>query len=553
MEENNSEIQESAEEPEEESVPSADSLEKFQALLIKGSIKDAVDLFHEERFTKAEYLPIVKSAFNKHKKENNFRHAIKIAEEFTDIDEETRPLCLEELKQLTRAGDFKEAALWAKEQNLSDTETGQSAKMAYIKFIQQGKIDEAFRVLDEFELDKQELLNETIVEFNHAYEAKKYYEAAIIGDKFNFSRVRTLTAAVQATVAAIEKENYQKAIKVIYEFYLTSDNSISLLHEKEAKEFFAYLSDNFIEALFAKGNLKLLQEFTDKTDFLIKPADNDLVKNFFQKFLTVAVNTHNKNLNNDDLKSSQFIVEAFHLFDLPLSTELRNSLIETAEKYHHSLLKAGELDNAIAFKNKYELFSKNILKDSMDNSWKEAALFTVKILEKGDLRSARIAKDAYKIPEYLVNDSIYAAISNLMRECKYKEVFKIQREMKLDRSKKKIHEGLMNMFHDIMNQRDYEIAAEFGELFSLNRSFIEDAAFKAWLTEFRNKKYDEAMELKKRYKISKKKMVPAATQAYWKFMETKEYDMASHIRKRYGVHLSFGQLIMEFIRRILGR
>jgi len=530
-----------------------EQLKKFNMLLMTGAIQEAAKFYSDENLLNTDLKPIVKKAFNAHNQKGNWRHAIRIAEEFEFIDEDLKHLKIEEYLRLTKTGEFEEAARWAQEHKLSDMEISQAAKLSYKSYIQKGEVDEAFRVLDEFNLDPKELLNETIVEFNTAYENKEYYKAAVIGDKFNFSRVRTLTAAVQACVSAINNEDYSQFVRIIFEFLLFREKSVNLLHEKEAKEFFCFVIENFVEPAFSKGNLKILQEFAEKSDILVRSFEHEAIIDFVKEFSKTAVTHHNKALNSDDLKTSRFILDTFRLFEAPLPTEIRASLIEASEKYHNSLLKAGELDKAIEFKNHYGLFEKHILRESMEKGWKEAALYVIKILEKGDLRSARKALDEYKVPEYLRNDAVYQAISNLMNEQKYEVVFAIQKEFKLDRSKRKVSEGLLNMFHELMNRREYIIAAEFGELFHLNKTFIEDAAFKAWQKEFRNKNYDSAEKLKKKYKISRRNTLPLATQTYWSFMENKDFSMAVHIRKSYGVRLSFGQIFMEFLRRIFGR
>jgi len=530
-----------------------DNLQRFRNLLMKGLIEEAVQLQKQKNFTDSDILPHVSYAFLSFKQSGDSQKVLDIVKQFNFILEDTKQVFIDEWTWLFNEEKYEEAAQWAKEQNLSIVEIDRSATKAYEKYIREGKIEEALRVMDEFNLSKKNILGITIEEFNRTCDAGEYYKAALIGQKFNFSPARTLSIAMQACKLELQNENFEFAVEIIENFNLFSDDTFKLVHEDEAENFSLIVLKNFIEPAFLKGNLKLIQVLVKKTNLINQTFEHRLLASFLQEFYKIAIITHNKLLLNDEIKPAQFILHTLSLFKAPISDDLYASLIEASEKFHNSLLKSGDLEGAISFKNNYGLFDRHVTKDSVESGFKQAALFATRALKKGDFSSAITAINEYKIPEYLVNDSAFAAIMNLMNEQIYGKAFAILKEFKIDTSKKKIHERILDKFSELMNQKEYAVAAEFAKLSRLNKYYIDESAYKAWEKEFLSRNFDTAWNLKKNYKIPKKSILPLATQTYWKYMGKKDYEMAVLIRSTYGVRLSFMQLIQEFFRSLFSR
>jgi len=523
-----------------------DNIQQFSSLLLKGSIEEAIQLQRQDKFNDKDILPHVKDAFITHKQAGNFRHAFEIAKQFKFIQEDPKPICIEEWNRLNNEGKFEVAAQWAKEQGLSDVEIERSSIMAYKKYIRDEKVEDALRVLDDYNINKENLLNETIAEFERAYTSGEYHKAAFLGKKFNLSENQTFTSAIKACTSAVKNEDFELTEKIIKNFNLFSDDTFKIIKEKDAESFLLFMLKNFVEPAFSNRNFDLMKNFAKWTNLLNQPFEHNLLKNFLQKFLGISITIHNKLLQNNDVKSAQFILDSFNLFESRITSSLYNSLIEASENYHNSLFKSGDVPGAISFKNKYGLFDTHVLKNSVENMSNLTVPFVISRLEKGDISTARNVLNEYKIPRKKVNEIIFATILNLNNKQKYNEANAIQREF----WDKNIKEFVLNKFYELMDKKRYKEAAEFSRKFRLNKSYIEDSIYKAWKDEFLAHRFSAAFDLKRICKISKKRTLPLATITYWDLIKSNKYRMASIIRKSYGVRINFVQLIKEFFRKL---
>jgi len=523
-----------------------DNLQQFRSLLLEGSIEEAVQLQNQDKFNDKDILPHIKDAFITHKQAGNFRHAFEIAKRFKSIQEDPKPICIEEWNRLNNEGKFETAAQWAKEQGLSNVEIEHSSIMAYKKYIQDGKVEDALRVLDNYILNKEDLLGETIAEFDRAYTSGEYHKAAFLGKKFGLSENQTFTSAIQACTSAVKNEDFELAEKIIKNFNPFSDDTFKIIQEKDAESFLLSMFKNFIEPAFSNRNFNLMKNFTKWTNLLNQPFENNLLKNFLQKFLGISIAIHNKLLQNNDVKSAQFILDSFNLFESRITSNLYNSLIEASENYHNSLFKNGDVLGAISFKNKYGLFDTHILKNSVENVSNLTIPFVISKLEIGDISTARNVINEYKIPRKKVNEIIFATIINLNNKQKYNEANAIQREF-WDKDIKKF---VLDKFYELMDKKRYKEAAEFSRRFRLNKSYTEESIYKAWKEEFLSHRFSAAFDLKRICKISKKRTLPLATITYWDLIKSNKYRMAGIIRQSYGVRINLVQLIKEFFRKL---
>ena len=520
---------------------------RFRNLLMDGFIEDAIQLQIKIKLDEKDITSHVQDAFNFHMQEKNFRNALELVIKFPSLKADTYQICNEEWGKLNSEKKYEEAARWAKEQALNDGEIIQSARRAYSQFIENEKVEDAIRVMEEFNLSKTDLMAETMAAYNNAFKAEEFYQAALIGEKFNFSKNRTLLAATKACTAAIEKSNFENATKILNEFSLLSDDTIGVLAENDAKMFLRLILEKFVEPLLMEGSSDVIHDFAVITGIHQRTFNNFFLNEFLQEFFRILICVHNILLNNDRAKQAKIILENFNLFEMPLPTELMDSLLEKAEEYHGTLLKLGDLLGALSFKDDYGLFDKHVGKDGAEGAYKKVGEFVTKALEKGDIQLAQRAIEEYRLHDIIVNEAVFTAVANILKEDKYEEAFAIQKIFKLDLSKEKIYDDLVNRFSELMFRKDYNLAAEFAETFRINKVYIDEAAFKAWKREFEAQKYNVALNLKKQYKIPKKRTLSVATKVYWKFREKKDFAFAISIRRTYGIPLNIVQLIVEFV------
>ena len=526
---------------------------KFREMLLNGLIVEAVSYMREHELQEHIVNRDIRDAYELYKDTEQYKFGLQIAEEFNFAEQDILAMKVAEWNRINKEKKFEEAAEWAKKQALSKVEIERSAKMAYEQYIRDNKTDDALRIIDSYGLSKEELIGLTITEFNRAFSEGEYYKAAMLGITFKLSYTRTLSAAVKACLSAMEHENFTLAVNIIDRFKLLSDKVFDNISQADIERLLKNLLDNLIMPAFTKGKIQLMHEFAQKIGLTIYSFQHSLLKNFVKYFLRAAIQTHNRLLQNDDVKSARFVRNSFDLFSAPIQYDLYSSLVESAEKYHESILQFGELTDAIAFKKEYGLFFKYTIEDSKETAAKQAAQFIVKSLEKGNIPSAKRAIVEYHVPKELLNNAVFTAVMNLVDKRAFDKAFSTFDVFEVKISKEDDRYRVINVFQDLMKERQYLPAVEFAKRFHLHKSLIDEGAYKAWQIEFNAKRYDAALDIKNRFKLDKKLTLPMARKAYFKYMDAKDYTTARAIRKAYGVPLTLIQWIQELICIIFSR
>jgi len=524
-----------------------DHVKNFREMLLSGSIVEAASYMREHELNEQIVSHNVREAYEVYKATEEYRLALRIAEEFNFAEQDVLAMKIAEWNRINREKKFEEAAEWAKKQDLSGVEIGRSAKMAYEQYIRDNKTDDALRIIDRYGLSKDELISLTIAEFNRAFGKGEYYKAAMLGMIFNFSISRTLSAAVKACLSAMENENFTMAVDIVDRFKLFSDNAIENVAQVEMEKLLKNLLENLVEPAFEKGKIQLMHEFAQKTGLINFSFQHSILKNFEKYFLRAAVQSHNRLLQNNDGKSARFVKDSFDLFSAPIPYELYSSLIESAEKYHDSILQSGELTGAVAFKNEYGLFTRFTIENSKKTAAQQAAQFIIKSLEKADILSAKRAITEYQVPKELINNAVFSAVMSLGAQRIFDKAFSVLDEFEVKISGEGDRFRVVNLFQVLMNEKQYLPAVEFAKRFHLQKSLIEKSAFKAWLNEFNEQNFDTALDIKSDFKLAKRLTLPLARKTYRKFMDSKNYILARTIRKDYGVPIGITGWIFELI------
>ncbi len=531
----------------------SENLLDFDSLLQEGSYEEAHKYLQEKSLSVTDIFSFVQDVFNELKKTGEITKALKLATTFSQLKIETKSARVDEWNRLNLEGSYEKAANWAKEQDLSNIEIERSAKLAYSKYIKDGKVKDALRIMDRFKLSKEDLLEETITEFKKAYKNNEYHKVALLGKQFELSAQTTYSAASHICQESIINEKFKSAVEILTQFDLLSDDSLKLLKDDEADKLLDIILNDFISKEFLKGNVKTLLDMIKRTNILKRYFKNKSLKNFVLKLQEKAIVTHNSCLDRNEVKSAQYICDEFNLLSAPVPKDIYTEFIKASERFHHELLKNDKLDEAITFKNTYQLFDPDVNEESYEEAVRQAARFVTGAFKKRSISVAKSAIKEYKIPEFLVHESLCKAVEELASFEKYDEMFNLLHEIKLDTTKRSIVERVLNIYHTFMGQKDYIMAAEFSKILRLHKSFFEESSYKAWEKEFISKKFDKAIEVRRKYRISKKRTMPAALQMYWHFVNQNELHNAISVRKTYGVPVSFFQRLREFIMMLFSK
>ncbi len=515
-----------------------ETAQQFREMLLNGEIESALTFRVEENIPDQVVHNHSRDAYEVHKETEEYQVALQIAEKFEFSEGEILVL---------------KAAEWAKTQNLSEVEIHRSATSAYEMFLQKGQTDEALDIFEKYNLRTDELLGTTIAEFNRTLTQGDFYSAAILGKAFNLSASRTLSAAIKACIESLKNHEPDKALKLIDEFKLLTDAVFEELTEKESEDLIVGIAGDFIKPSFEQGKLQLMREFAARIILKDQPFSNGYLKDFLQRFYKLAAENHNTSLENNDVKSARFIRDSFDLYAAPIPYELFAKLVDSAEEYHKSLLSSGDLNIAISFKKDYGLFSQYTIEHSKQTEAEHGALFVVKALEKKQIQPAMSAIQEYKVPKALVNDAVLTSILNLVDSNSFDEAFAVLEEISVDLSEEGDKARVVSAFKSLMKKGNYLNAVEFANRFKLQKSYVFDAASKAWQDDFAAERYDKAFDIKNKYKLDKNVTLALALKAYEQFIADKDYNMAASIRRSYGIHIGLVDWVIEFFRLVFAK
>ncbi|MCP4726217.1 MAG: hypothetical protein GY863_14330 [bacterium] len=527
------------------------ALQEIRELLLNGSIEKALHLRNESAIDEEDLQKILYEVIDSYKDIGEYRDAVNIADHFKLTGKNIENLHHAELKRLHAEHNYEEAAKWASDKEMSDVEVKRSATMAYEDFLKSGKVEEAFNMMEIYSLVKEELLSMTIEEFNNAYSHGHFLKAAMLGEKFNFSKERTISSSLKACMKSIESEEIEKAVKMIGDFKLISNEVFEAVNEVEANKFLDEVFEKFIRPTMEKGKFKAIADFAEKSriveqDFIYIP-----LKEFLYKFYTIGANTHNKLLKNLEEQPARFIRDSLGLMKKDFPRELFKEVTESAEKYHNNMLEKGDLQKALSIKEEYGLYSRTATNESITEVHQQVSNFIIKTIIKGDLVSAQTVIKEYNLTEFKSNIAIISGIMGLLDKNNHESAFRVLDNFAVSVSDEESRLKVTIKYKELMGGKKYLLALEFAKKFRMNRSYIEEAAFRAWEEKFLAKKFDEALEIKGQNRIPKKKMIPIATSYYKNYAESGEYRLAASIRRTYKVNISLVDWLVEFIKLML--
>ncbi len=529
-----------------------DLIAEFRNMLLNGAIEGALQFSKENSLPIEKIKEVVVEIIHTFLDLGEYQNGIKVSKLFRYEGSANDELIIGEWKNLQNQKKFEDAAKWAIEQNMSSVECLRSARAAYEQYIKEGNIESATRMIEEYKLKKEELLAFTIDEFNNAYGTGDYLKAALLGEKFNFSRERTIQSSLKACVKALSDMDYKTAFKMIWEYKLLSNEIFKMIGETEGSKFTEEIYGKFVEPALNKGQYVSIVEFVECADLFNLNFDQISQKEFLQKFQTKVVFEHNSLLQNDKFSQAKYLRDSLNLMGKDLPRDLYNQIINSAEEFHNSCLIKCDLEMALSVKSEYGLYT-NITTDSSNSEMLNAlAKFIHKSLLKGSFQPVSSAVSEYRISETLFNTILVEGILSLFDRDLHKLGFKVFDSFEIKINDEETKTKIINKYKDLLRKKDYLLAVEFAIKFKLNRNFIEEAAYCAWEEKFTKKKYDEAFNIKTEYKIPKKRFHPLAKSVYFELMDAGEIRLAVSIRKIYRLPISLAEWFTEIIKLFFG-
>ncbi|MFC1554244.1 hypothetical protein ACFL7D_06400 [candidate division KSB1 bacterium] len=525
----------------------------FRELLLNGKIEEAMDFMHRNEVPEQSVNQIVQEAFSLHKETEQFDLALLMTQHFNLSEEERRGVIVSEWNRLNKVEEYEEAVKWAVKNELSDSEVIRSAKMAYEKYISENRVDEAISILETYEISKEDVLAFTINHFNTAVENEENYKAAILGETFNFSAKRTYISAMKVCEENMTEGNLADAVKILQKFKFFVIDVYSEIPDNDYREFLKNLLAKLVSPGFKKKKFSLMRDMSKEFLFNVNNKDVKIFEDFSREFYKYAIKAFNSMLENDDEESAEFLQDSFNLFTAPVSFELYSSMIIAAEKFHFSILKAGDLNEAIKFKSKFSLFSQNTIESSKNTMIHQGSSFFILALKKGKISDAKRAIDEYRLSKEIVIDSVFKAVFSLLDNKEHSRVNEVLDNFSTNFSNEENKIRAVNKFNELMQEKSFLFAGEFALKLKLKKNLIDDAAYKAWHSEFLDGKYDEALEIREKFKINKKNTMNVIRETYNDLMNKQEYTAAIVLRKEYSMPIGFTEWLQELLRVIFSK
>lgn len=530
----------------------ADAIAIFRRLLMNEEIDEAAAFLEKNNLEFENVKADIHEIFAVQKDSGNSVAALAIAEKFEFSAGDIKPVVLDAWNNLIKQNKFEEAAVFAVENKLSDSEISRAALLAYQSFIESDDIDDAVRIFEKYKLSKEELLDMNISQFNAAFNAGLYYKAAIIGHKFGLAKARTTSAAVRAVIEMLENKEDRAAIGVLSQFTLLNDDIVKEGDEKEFHKLFQIIAEKFVADALIDGRFKLVQELLKQTDVLDARSSNAALDDFKEKLYRSAIMAHNRLLMNDEIKQARFICDIFALQSAPIHDRLRSPFIQTCEKFHLSLLKAGDIKAAVDFKNTYRLLEMNLKEESLSNIQKQVTNYVSGALRRTEFDIAKSAIREYELPKEMVQSAAMSAIMNLLDKKYHDKAFEVNAKFKINKSNKEIAQKIKKQYRMLMDDAEFLTAAIFASEFSMSKKFVHEAAMAAWEGTFRLKQFEKALDIKNKFKLPKEMTLYRAEQEYWECIKQNDTQTAVYIRRKYGIRLTLMQWVNEFIKSIFG-
>lgn len=527
-----------------------DPTENFRCLLKNGEIENALKWQLEWKIHKKEVVLITKEVFDGLIEVENYNTALKIGLQYQFESSLVDPLYLAEWKRLFKNEDYEDAAKWASERPLPVIHIMRAAVKAYEKCLIQGRAEDAIRLIKTYNLDKNNLLELTLNEFNKAFKQTDYLKAAVLGKEFHFSEKRTIQANVYAAENAYKAADFALAIDIITKNKLITDEIFNLLPPEDTISFINVLIDEFLHPLFEEGKLIILQSFADKTNLLKISVNNKMILKLRNAFIAVAVKQHNILLNSEEVNKAKFILKTFNLFDSAVSPAYILSIVETAIKYHKNLLENGDLKTAIEIKDEYCLLTLDLLKDRQESIIEDAALFVVKAMGERDFESVILIIKEYNILSDLINDAVFDGIYELLKSKDYTEIMNVFESFRPDISDPVVLKNVLTIFSIFMKAKKFIYAADLALNLGLDNKNVENASFNAWREKILLREFIEALDIKDKYNIPKARIFKYAEKKYRNFIKRKDYRSAALIRRQYEISLTFYEWLMEIFNLI---
>lgn len=532
-------------------VSTAEKIETIKAIkeeLAKGNFEEAANVQKKAGLNSIEFDSITSTFLAELTSKRKFKEAFELATHYDMPSEVINNVVLKNFTALFAKGDYDAAATWGIEHKLEPAEILKASMKLFEKAIHDKDIPKALAIREKYRVPKEMLKAFALQAFNSSFQHKEYYNAALLAKAFDFPLIRILTAAVKAFIIVLNATNTEGIIQIEKEFNILSDVSFDEIQQPEQDKIIELVETKIFK--FNSENPEAVIKILGELDLLGKFYRHDSLKGLLKFILTLLCGFHTSFLEQGKAEKAIDIIEHFQLSGDDIPQEIKNNLLQAASKYHDLLLEQYNYSSARKVKDKYaELFKTGIFEDVISS--KSATLkFFEQALGKGDLNLAIKAAKEYNIPAAQVKTSAAKAMTKAMDKNNYDEAFAVFKQFQLDGRDENVLSSAKKHFEDALTNNLYELAADLGFFFNLDKDSTKDAAYQAWKRFMKSGKYDKAKALYLRHRLPPRILEATIEEIYQYNIQIGLLTKAQQIRKEYRLKVGIMTLLREFFQKL---
>ena len=518
--------------------------------ILEGNFIQANTLEKNNAIAHIEVVSIAEKVYSELMQSQGYIKAIDIVEHYNMPSERRAEATNAQFRLYSRKKEYDKAIDWAIKYKLPENEINSVAVKAFNDALDARNVEEAILLKHQYSIPVSAVSTTGLQWFNVFFEQQKYYNAFLLGQEFDVSRKRTLAAGVLWYQQLLQNKEIGKFVAAEEKYNILSEREINQISQLDINNFIALFITTVVKGLLAQNKVEQLTKIIDVTNIIGNQMNNVLLGTLVKQITEEAAGEHNKIIELGRYNEAVRLMECFHLLADDVTLDIKVKVLEATEKAHHMLLVQNNLRAAKFIKDKYELFDKNIIANSLETVFTVTSTFLANALSNGNVADAKTIIKEYNIPKETMQEIVNEVMTKLLRSRRYIEAFNIVREIKPNVSVSEIHTEAISSFEDAYTNGQMELATNIAYHFDIKDNRRIQAAFILWQKQIETGHFDKALEIKKLHKIPGKMTEPVVKEIYSQLLSQKKTEKAIVLRQHYHLNLSIWGWFMELMKKI---
>ncbi|MCP4725190.1 MAG: hypothetical protein GY863_09145, partial [bacterium] len=445
--------------------------------LVLGDLDRASALIADNNLNTFETNDIAEKAFRKLLKEKNLSAAIAVCEEYNMPVELRLEAISAQFREYAEKKEYNKAYDWGVKYQMSKNDINNMSMKAYMDELKEKNVSKALEIKDKFKIPDDLVMSVSRQAFNDLFDRAEYIKALRLGQIFDVSRKRTLTAGIRGYQKLLAQQGIKEFLNIESKYHLLQDSDLSELDNKDQTNFNSLFNENITVPLLDKGKPDELFSIMETIKILDISQDNSpLISELVLKITKSVESAHRESILGGRYQAAVEVAKNFKLIDKSSPADVRTDVIKSAEDAHNKLIKEGELSTAKFIKENYLLFDKNLLANSMESVSEVTRNFLVTALNKGEIDSAESVIKEYKVPPEIVTEEATNAIKSLLETEQYVKVIETIKTFKLKIADPDTIGEAVTCFHRAFESSNMELACNLAYHFKIKEPRVSKAA-----------------------------------------------------------------------------